>query len=147
MHRLNFKAIGIGSAISIGGGLIAGLLFDVIYTMVLISNGVPKADLATRILEDPVFYVVSLLMGVLLMAGSAFAAARIAQHDELLNAGVVGLMATVIALFYVLIFDTTKWPVWYISLSVAQSLPVALVTGYIVRWRHRGSVVRRLTSA
>ena len=123
----------IGAVIDVGGTLIAGLLFTVVYSVMLLAQGVSQADVQQRILTDHSFYLVSVILGFGFLAGGAFVAARIARAREVMHAGLVGVVAIATGLLFVFTGDTTLWPSWYIPVSFGLTLPVALLTGYLAR--------------
>ena len=135
MPSINIKAVVIGTVIDVGGSLLAGLLFTVVYTVMLLAEGVSRADVQQRMVTDPSFYVVSVILGLGFLAGGALVAARMARAREVLHAGLVGVVAIATGLFFVLAGDTTMWPSWYIPVSFGLTLPVALLTGYVARRR------------
>jgi len=130
---ISIKAVLAGVAIDIGGTFLAGALFTVIYTAVLMSQGVSSQDeLRQRMLTDQSFYVASLVLGTGFLVGGAFAAARIARAREIAHAGLVGAVAMVIGALIVFV-DTSMYPSWYIPVSFSMTPPVALLTGYVAR--------------
>ena len=132
MSGVSIKAVVIGAAIDIGGTLIAGVVFTVIYTAMLLGQGVSEADLQHRILSDQSYYVVSLILGTGFLVSGAFVAARIARAHEIVHAGLVGVVAIATGAF-VIFADTTMYPSWYIPVSFGITLPVALLAGYVAR--------------
>lgn len=135
MSGLSIKAVAIGLLIDIGGGLLAGTFFTGIYTAMLMSQGVPPADLAHRIMADKSFYAATVILGNGFLAGGAFVAARIARHREVAHAAVVGVLGIVIS--RVLAFgsgvDATLYPSWYRPVLYGVALPVALLAGYMAQ--------------
>jgi hypothetical protein len=133
MSGISIKAVAIGVAIDIGGTFLAGVLFTIVYTVVLMSQGVATpADLQHRMQSDQSFYVVSLILGTGFLVGGAFAAARIARAREIAHAGLVGAVAMVMGALIVFV-DTSVYPSWYIPVSFGMTPPVALLTGYVAR--------------
>jgi hypothetical protein len=132
---ISIKAVLVGVAIDIGGGMLAGVVFVTVYMGVLLSQGVSQADLQDRMLTDQSFYVVDVIIGEGFLAGGAFVAARIARAREVAHTGLVGVLGVLIsaALAPGSGVDTTMYPSWYRPVLYGLALPVALLTGYVAR--------------
>jgi hypothetical protein len=135
MSGISIKAVAIGVAIDLGGGLLAALGFSLVYGVVLMAQGAPVDDVQRRMLADQSFYVAEVIIGTGFLAGGALAAARIARAREVAHAGLVGVVGLVIAGGFALVSnpDPPTWPSWYMPVSFGVTLPVALLTGYVAQ--------------
>lgn len=135
MSGISLKAVAIGVAIDLGGGLLAEFGFSLVYGVVLMAQRIPVDDVQQRMLADPSFYVANVIIGTGFLAGGAFVAARIARAREVAHAGLVGVVGLAIAGGLALVSTPAPptWPSWYIPVSFGVALPVALLTGYVAR--------------
>jgi hypothetical protein len=133
MPHISPKAVVIGSIIDLGGGILASALYSIVLSSVLLAQGVPEADMENRILTDPSYYIATLILGFGSLGTGTFVAARVARGAELTHAAIVAVVGGVIAIVFVLISDTTKWPSWYISVSFGLTLPIGLLGGYVAK--------------
>jgi hypothetical protein len=135
MPSLSIKAIAVGALIDIGGSMVVGGAYTLVYALLLASQNVPPEELQRRVLADPAYYVITLLMGLAFMAVGAYVAGRIARVREMAHALWVGLVAVIVSVPLVAAADTSAYPSWYLPVSFALTIPAALVGGQIARRR------------
>lgn len=135
MPPLNKKAIAVGAVIDIGGGMVLGVLYTVTYMVLLASQKIPPTEWQGKMLADPVYYVVNLVMGLAFIALGGYVAARMARVREIDHAVWVALVGIALSVLVVAVTDTSEYPSWYLPVSFALTIPTALVGGYIARRR------------
>jgi len=135
MSGISIKAVVIGVAIDIGGGLLAVIVFAGLYAAMLLGQGVSQADLQHHMLLDKSFFVANVILGDGFLAAGAFVAARLARVREVEHAALVAALGIAITfgLALALAEDRSLYPSWYRPVAYGAALPVALVAGYVAR--------------
>lgn len=139
-RSISIKAIAIGSAIDIGGSILGGVLYIVVYFMLLASQGVEPEEMQRRALTDPTYYVVSVTLGLAFMTLGAYVAGRVAGRRELAHGLWIALIAIVVSVLLVRAADIIHYPAWYLPASFGLTIPAALLGGYLARRRARAPV-------
>ena len=140
MSSISIKAIALGSLIDIAGTLLVAGVYTFAYAIFLASQNIPPEEMQQRALSDPAYYVITLTMGLVLMAVGAYVAARIARAREILHAFLVGAVAIAFSLPFVSSADTSTYPAWYLPVSFGLTLPAAVLGGYIAQRRAKAKV-------
>jgi hypothetical protein len=92
-----FVAVLVGLVVDIGGTLLAGILFTLIFTILRASKGGSAADVETALAalaSDTGFRVVSSIVGLSFSVLGGYVCARIARRNEYRLAGVQALVTT-----------------------------------------------------
>src|SRR6266568_8406199 len=109
MSRMNIRAITIGALVEVGGSLTLGLVFNIVYAVMLAAQRVPQAEMKNRMLGDQSYFVVSLLVGFVCILAGSYIAARMAPTREMIHAGAVGLVGIAAGVLFSLGRDTSRW--------------------------------------
>jgi len=135
MSSISIKAIAIGSLIDIGGSMLTGGVYTFVYAILLASENVPPEEMQRRVLADPAYYIITLIMGLAFMVLGGYVAARIARAREIMHAFWVGVVAIGISLLFLSGADTSMYPAWYLPVSFGLTVPAAVLGGYVAQRR------------
>lgn len=130
MRRINMRAIGIGAAVDcVGSFLLLSVVFGVLAGAWLVAQGREVGEQAIQDLFDPsdplggLWVVVGSYLSVL----GGYVAARIANHAEILHAGLAGALSAVV----LTMLDTTTITASWVSIMLSVlTVPLAMLGGY-----------------
>jgi hypothetical protein len=130
-------AVSIGSAVSIGGSIVAGLVISIVRATVLLGRGLSQEEVTHRLLNDSISLIVSLVVGLGFTVLGGYVAARRARAHEIPNALATGVACTLVGIvIYALGAGIPRPPSWYSLLSYLLVLPFAWLGGAIGRSRN-----------
>lgn len=137
MKKLSVYAIVAGAAADMVGTLMVSLSISVVAGRVLLSQGVPEAEIGARLAADTRVLVWSVILGLVASLVGGLVAARIAKHRELTHgasAGAVGLVLSTISA----VVSPMVLPTWYVIAGYGLVVPLAALGGLIGRiWNQR----------
>jgi hypothetical protein len=128
--NLNLYAIFAGAAADMFGTLMVTLMISTIAQGVLLSQGVPEAEIGARLARDGTVLLWSVVAGLAASAVGGFVAARIARFRELTHgasAGAVGLVLSTVSA----VLAPTTLPTWYIVTGYGLVVPAAALGGWL----------------
>ena len=129
--------------LSIGAGLLAVLLLDVLGTGVLmVVNGDLVSNAAAEVLPAPEWVLLDMIVRVMSAVSGGYVAAAIAPRLGLRHAVTVGAIATILGVVFV---AAATYPLWYNLVSIGLILPATAMGGAIGAERNR--TARRMNRA
>jgi prepilin signal peptidase PulO-like enzyme (type II secretory pathway) len=132
---ISIKGVVIGSLIDVGGSLLTSFLYAIAYVVMLGPERLSPDDIQRRLMSDPSYFGVTLVMGVVFVGVGAYVAARIARERHLVHGGFVGLVDIGAGLVFLPSANLATWPAWYTPLSFGLTLPAALLGAYVAKRR------------
>jgi hypothetical protein len=79
------KAILLGIAVDLGGSMVLGVVFGMIYATSLAAEGLSGDEIASRLQSIPLdswYHILALSLGLVLSVVGGYVCARIAKHNE-----------------------------------------------------------------
>ena len=129
MERVNLKALGLGIITDIGGTIVSSMFLFAIFVGDVYSEQMSQAEIEEAIAiatQRSGFLITSLIVGLGFTALGGFVAARVAQKEIYLNAGLVGVASLLIGLFF-----GSDGPIWFNIAGFLLVIPAALYGGYL----------------
>jgi hypothetical protein len=74
MASISLKAVGIGSVIDVGGTIVFGFVYNFVYAVMLAVQGVAPSEMQQRMLQDPSYFPVALLIGLVFVTAGGYVA-------------------------------------------------------------------------
>lgn len=137
MSGISAKAILVGVFIDVVGCLVAGLGFTIIYGGALNAAGVPLSEVQQRILADPSFFGVQIVLSLPFIMAGGYAAGRLAPGREVLHSCLMGVTGIVVSLAIGRLTPSSEViePAWFYPLAYGLTVPTAVLGGYFAQRR------------
>lgn len=130
MSELNIRAVLIGSLVDIGGTFLAGSLL--VAGVATAAGATTPEQLAQALDGSATLQLATLVLGLVMTALGAYAAARLAPGTERLHAFAVGVISTLIGFTSVFASPETS-PFWAQAAGLMLTVPAAFAGGEIRR--------------
>ncbi len=120
--RFSFRAVALGTAVSIGGSAVLGVVTSVVIGITA-DESLPRE----RAVADAVstFLLWTLLVGLVLTFVGGFVAGRLAPAQKILHGALVGLIALVVRLVL-----AGAAPAWFKAASCILVVPIGAFGGF-----------------
>jgi hypothetical protein len=128
--KLNLYAIFAGAAADMFGTLMVSIIIGTVASGILLSRGVPEAELGARLARDTTMLLWSVVAGLAASAVGGFVAARIARFRELTHAASAGGVGLVLSTVSAVLTPTTM-PTWYVVTGYGLVVPAAALGGWL----------------
>jgi hypothetical protein len=124
---ISIKAIILGVLTDIGGTFLFSVIFGILAGIAMAVKGITAAEMTER-LEQPVFLISNLVIGLIFTLLGGLVAGRIAKRSELLHGGIVGGISIIFSLTFL-----SSVPVLYNAVALPLVIPAAVLGGFIAR--------------
>ncbi len=124
-EKISIKAVIFGAGIDIALTFISGIILAVVIIAAMSIKGVPLDQFESEI-EQPVFMILGMFIGMVCTFMGALAAGFIAKRAQVVHGLLVGLIAILIGLL-----TAFTSPFWYNVVAFILVLPVAALGGWV----------------
>ena len=121
-QQISWKAVLIGFVVDIGSSFAVSFVFGIILGVMLVGQGVKPDELEAEInakMQEPIFLILSMVLGFLCTGIGGLVAARMARKSELLHGALVGVLSLGFGVVYTLAF-LAALPLWYHIVAFAR---------------------------
>jgi hypothetical protein len=137
-EKISFKGVIWGAIADVGGSNVWGFIAAIYIAVHYHIYSLPAAQQSNKIMEmmtrDPLIFTLNTIIGSGFSILGGYVAARIAKHNELLNAVLSSFLCEIFGIFA---FGSPLYPVWMILTGLVTSPLLGLAGGYMQLWQER----------